>query len=410
MPTARFTEKLELALLCILLFVLPTLESPKTLALLLYVMVWAGRHASWTGLSRFRPDRIELVLLAMLTVGLISTVMNWPFPNGSKGIRDTLQYVVLFMCIYRAGYSETQQRLLGYAIVLGVLVGLAYGVLEVLQGTRNQLEFHSAGVVTQSSIYLGIAAVTGIGFIIAALHGQGSGGWKLWFWVAVTVAMIIGLFAMGSRGSMIAFVIIVFLLLVIMKEKRLWYATAIVLVAAVASAIILPPSFQSSRPYTKLEQAVTQKKMPAGDQERMHVWRVAMAHFKRGEHPWFGVGPKNFHFIDATAVALPEQLQPGGFRLTHAHNMFLNKLVEEGIFGLGALLLFLGLVAASLMRRARSSGLHRWTWIAAIGALLMPAIAGSFNTPFYQEHALLAMAVLAMYLGSERQVARRLSV
>ena len=405
MPTARFTEKLELALLCILLFVLPTLESPKTLALLLYVMVWAGRHASWTGLSRFRPDRIELVLLAMLTVGLISTVMNWPFPNGSKGVRDTIQYVVLFMCIYRAGYSETQQRLLGCAIVLGVLVGLVYGVVEVLQGTRNQLEFHSAGIVTQSSIYLGIAAVTGIGFVVAALHGQGSGGRRLWFWVAVTAAMIIGLFAMGSRGAMIAFVIIVFLLLVIMKEKRLWYATAIVLVAAVASAIILPSSFQSSRPYTKLEQAVTQKKMPAGDQERMHVWRVTMAHLKHGEHPWFGVGPKNFHSIDATAVALPEQLQPGGFRLTHAHNMFLNKLVEEGIFGLGTLLLFFGLVVASLMRRARSGGLHRWTWIAAIGALLMPAIAGSFNTPFYREHALLAMAVLAVYLGSERQVA-----
>lgn len=410
MSTTSFSERIELSLLCIFLFVLPTMESPKTLALLLYVMAWVGRRASWSGLTRFRPDRIELALLAMLAVGLLSTAINWPFPNGSKGVLDTLRYVILFWCIYRAGYSEAQHRLLGHAIILGVLVGLVYGVTEVLQGTRPQLEFHSAGIVTQSAIYLGIAAVTGIGFVVAALHGQGGGGRRLWFSAAATVAMIIGLFAMGSRGAMIAFVIIVFLLLVIMKEKRLWYAAAIVLVAAVASAIILPSSFQSSRPYTKLEQAVTQEKMPSADLERIYVWRLAIAHIERGEHLWFGIGPKNFHSIDVQALTLPEQLQPGGFRLTHAHNMFLTKLAEEGIFGLGALLMFFGLVVTSLMRRARSGGFHRWTWIAAVGALLMPAIAGSFNTPFYQEHALLAMAVLAMYLGSERQVVRRLSV
>jgi len=55
-----------------------------------------------------------------------------------------------------------------------------------------------------------------------------------------------------------------------------------------------------------------------------------------------------------------------------------------------------------LIREAKSRGVHSWTWIAALGALLMPAIAGSFNTPFYQEHAMLAMALMAIYLGSRR--------
>lgn len=402
MRMARFSEKLEVFLLCSLLFVLPTMESPKSLALLLYVMVWVGRRASWGSLVRFRPDRIELALLAMLTAGLISTTINWPYPNGSKGALDTLRYVTLFWCIYRAGYSEPQLRLFGYAIVLGVLLGLGYGVVEVLQGKRGQLEFHSAGIVTQSAIYLGMAAVTGIGFVIAGLQGREIAGRRPGFWIMATVVMIIGIFVMGSRGSMIAFAIVVLLLLVIMKQRRLWYAAAIVLAVAAALVVMLPSSFNASRAYIKLGQTFTQESLVSADMERMHVWRLAMAHFKRGDHLWFGVGPKNFQSIDAEAVPLPEQLRPGGFRLTHAHNMFLNKFVEEGLFGLGALLMFFGSVAVALIRGAKTRGVHSWTWIAALGALLMPAIAGSFNTPFYQEHAMLAMALMAIYLGSRR--------
>jgi O-antigen ligase len=401
MSTTSFSEKFELFLLCLLLFVLPTMETPKTLALLLYVMTWVGRRASWTGLVRFRPDRVELALLAMLAAGLISTAINWPFPNGPKGVLDTLRYVILFWCIYRVGYSEPQLRLLGYAIALGVLVGLGYGVVEVLQGTRPYLEFHSAGIVTQSAIYLGIAAVAGIGFVVAGLQGRETAGWRLGFWAMATVLMIVGLFAMGSRGAIVAFVAIVLLLLVVMNQRRLWYAAAVVLLAAAALVVMLPARFDAARAYIKLEQAVTQEIMPSADLERMYVWRFAMAHLKRGEHLWFGVGPKNFQSIDAAAL-LPEQPRPGGFHLTHAHNMFLNKLVEEGIFGLSALLLFFGLTAVSLIRSAKSGGLHHWMWIAALGALLMPGIAGSFNTPFYQEHAMLAMAIMAMYLGLRR--------
>ncbi|BAV34962.1 hypothetical protein SCL_2685 [Sulfuricaulis limicola] len=402
MSTASFSGKLELFLLCLLLFVLPTMESPKTLALSLYVAVWLGRRASWPALARFRPDRIELALLAVLAAGVISTAVNWPFPDGSKGVLDVLRYVILFWCIYRAGYSEPQLRLAGYALALGVLTGLGYGVLEVMQGTRGQLEFHSAGVVTQSAIYLGMAAIAGIGFVVAGLQNRETPGRRLWFWITATIVMIIGLFAMGSRGAMMAFVGIVLLLLIVINQRRFWYAALVVLAVAAASVVVLPSSFNASRAWLKLEQTLTHKTMAPADLERAHVWRVALAHLQRGEHLWFGVGPKNFHSIDADAVPLPEPLRPAGFRLTHAHNMFLNKLVEEGIFGLAALLLFFGLVAAALIRGARAGGCHRWTWIAGVGALLMPAIAGSFNTPFQQEHAMLAMALMAMYLGPRR--------
>jgi hypothetical protein len=45
---------------------------------------------------------------------------------------------------------------------------------------------------------------------------------------------------------------------------------------------------------------------------------------------------------------------------------------------------------------------YDWSWFAALGALTIPIVGGMVNTPFFQEHAILAMALMAIYLGSRR--------
>ncbi|HEX4798214.1 MAG TPA: hypothetical protein VFV04_02895 [Burkholderiales bacterium] len=89
-----------------------------------------------------------------------------------------------------------------------------------------------------------------------------------------------------------------------------------------------------------------------------------------------------------------------GNKLAHAHNMFLNKLVEEGIFGLIAMLAFFVFPARALFRDWRADRWKNWLWLSGMGALVVPVVSGSVNTPWYNEHALLAMIVLALYLSS----------
>jgi hypothetical protein len=119
-----------------------------------------------------------------------------------------------------------------------VLVGLAYGVFELLKGYRQYLEFHSAGLVTQSSVYLAIAAMAAVGSAWEAHRSR----WKRaarWFWSASVVVMVCGLFAMGSRNALIAFATVLLVLLIVLKDWRLWCAAALAIVAAVVLAVSL---------------------------------------------------------------------------------------------------------------------------------------------------------------------------
>ncbi|GBE46328.1 hypothetical protein BMS3Bbin11_01428 [bacterium BMS3Bbin11] len=46
---------------------------------------------------------------------------------------------------------------------------------------------------------------------------------------------------------------------------------------------------------------------------------------------------------------------------------------------------------------------RQWVWLSGLGGLVIPVIAGFFNTPFYQEHAMLAMILMgAMYAETKR--------
>jgi len=74
-------------------------------------------------------------------------------------------------------------------------------------------------------------------------------------------------------------------------------------------------------------------------------------------------------------------------------------LVEEGFLGLAAMLLFFGIVILGFVRDIHSSQQTSWKWYAGVGALVVPCVAGLFGTPWYQEHALLAMMVLALSLA-----------
>ena len=85
------------------------------------------------------------------------------------------------------------------------------------------------------------------------------------------------------------------------------------------------------------------------------------------------------------------------FRLTHAHNLFFTKWAEEGALGLIALLLLLGMFFHALATRI---DVHEWTWAAAVGALVVPISSGVFNTTWKQEHAVLAMMLLAIHFSS----------
>ena len=393
--------RIEYALVCALALVLPTLESPKNLAVFLLLLTWVVHRIVARDVVLRRPDWVEASLLFILAACILSTVFNWPLVNGLKGLKDTLVQVFVFWLIYRAGYSERQYLIIAAMVVAGVLIGLGWGVLEVAQGRRGQLQFHSAGIVTQSAIYLGVALAAT--FSVAWFRPSAASEIHILrnpiiWWLTVAV-MLIGLFLMGSRGAILAVVITCILYAVVIKRRSVWLSFLGAMVVVAVIAVLLPDRFGQSRWLAKTHEMSTTGQLVPADLERVDNWRIAIARIAQGDALVMGIGPRNFAVIDASTMEMDPPLRIRG-RLNHAHNLFLNKLVEEGIVGLSAMLFFFGITIMYLIRDYRDGAWRRWQWTAAIGALVVPVAAGSVNTPWYQEHALLAMMLIAVYLSS----------
>lgn len=393
--------RIEYALVCALALVLPILESPKNLAVFLLLLTWVVHRIVARDVVLRRPDWVEASLLFILAACILSTVFNWPLVNGLKGLKDTLVQVFVFWLIYRAGYSERQYLIIAATVAAGVLIGLGWGVLDVAQGRLGQLQFHSAGIVTQSALYLSIALATT--FAVAwtrptVLSGIHLVRHQILWWTAAVI-MVIGLFLMASRGAILAVVVTYAIYALVIGRRTLWFIILGAMGLAVALALILPDSFNQSRWLTKTREMTSTGRLVAADKERVDNWRIAIARLAQGDAVIVGIGPRNFAAIDHTAMRFDPPLVIGSGRLNHAHNLYLNKLVEEGILGLAALLMFFGLIITRFVRDRRRGEWQHWKWFAGVGALTIPGVAGLFGTPWHQEHALLAMMILAIYLA-----------
>jgi O-antigen ligase len=219
--------------------------------------------------------------------------------------------------------------------------------------------------------------------------------------------MTLGLFYMASRGSIFAAVITVAVILLVVKQIKLWTIASLVLTITVAVVLATPNIFNQHRALSKFETLVADKHLDANDAIRFDNWRIAAKQVAKGDTFWFGVGPMNFSNIDRTQFHFDPPLRiPPDMGHAHAHNMFLTKLAEEGLFGFAAFMFFYLLMVVALIRDWRAGRFLRWQAIGAFGALAVSSIAGSFNAPFYQEHAILAMTLLAIYMSSKININR----
>lgn len=396
--------RLQYGLLCALAVVLPILEAPKNIVLALLVLVWGAQRLLSRATMRWQADPLEISLLLLVGASLLSTVVNWPFSNGTKGLRDISMQAFVCWIIYRSTYQEPHRQRLVAMIALGVLIGLVWGVADVIAGNATQLQFHSAGIVTQSAIYLGIAMMAGLAM---AWHqnftepGRTRILGPLWWW-SLTLVMTIGLFLMGSRGAIAGVLVTGLLYALVIADRRFWVALSVVFAVGIAVALLLPNQFAQRRALTKTLEPVAAGQIASADQERVDNWRIAVAQVALGNSLLVGVGPRNFGAIDVNDMRFNPPLTINPAKLNHAHNLFLTKMAEEGALGLAAMLIFFGVVVQRLVRSGRSSPQRGWAWYSAWAALLVPIIAGSFNTPWYQEHAKLAMMLIALFLQSNR--------
>jgi O-antigen ligase len=398
--SAERLRRYELVLLSLLVLVLPSLEALKTFFWFSYLVIYLARHYQQGNLSLLpqRPANIAITLFLLAT--LISTLVNWPFDNGLKGFHDEIRYCTLFLCLYGAGYTAKEYRQIAYLVIVGVHGGLVYGMVEFLLDIRTDFQFHSAGILTQSSIYLGIAILLNTGLLLDSE--------SIKFRNLLKISLLIQLVAlvyMGSRGSMLAVGMSFILLAILTLRPRTVVAWVSGLGVSLLLVSILIQVFPDNVFSKDLLKQYSIERIKESDHQRLAAWEIAFAKLGQADDLLWGIGPRNYKVInDMDFVTQNERLKQM-IKYSHGHNLFLTQVIEQGIIGLLTMFYFFSLVLLRIIHAWRSAPNNKpsWSWYGGLGGFAIPIIAGMFNTPFYQEHAMLAMLLMGMMFAlSER--------
>jgi len=132
-------------------------------------------------------------------------------------------------------------------------------------------------------------------------------------------------------------------------------------------------------------------------------------------HPLIGVGLSNFR-DHALSLGLDKDLMvPLGYEGFHAHNTYLEILVDSGIIGLASYLFFLTMTARGLLRYwrlLRSEGRSQTSTfvVAAIGTLAAYAVFATVDMLLIQNTHMLVVLILSLALMSGAAAQRAASL
>ena len=395
-------KQFEIIVLGLLVFVLPSLETPKTIFWAVYVLAFLVRRYREHGFAFEKQNAVTLTVVSLFMVSLISTLTNWPLQSGLRGAFDTHRYTSLFLCIYYGGYSQRQLKSIVLVMVLGALTGLLFGLIEFTSSVTSSLGFHSAGVTTQSSIYLGLVIIASLGLLVDDTERP----LLVTFFLCVSLYLMgIAMLYMGSRGAIFAVVVCLTVVILLMHSRRLILISSSLIIAITVSALLLISTYPTNINKPNKRERFSVERFQQSDSERLQNWHIAIKKLSTGKDLVWGIGPKNYRTIDPADLGIESSFYQRTGKLSHAHNLFLTQWVEQGIIGLLAMFVFFGLVFRRLIQRwslCRDSN-RKWVWVSGLGGLVVPVVAGFFNTPFYQEHAMLAMILLgAMYAETKK--------
>ncbi|GAB7263698.1 hypothetical protein DZS_03870 [Dickeya ananatis] len=216
---------------------------------------------------------------------------------------------------------------------------------------------------------------------------------KRLMWI-VMLALSLVYVAFGESRATFGAVLVVVLILGVgfaRRSKKFLLLPAVFIAGLIAVAVL-----SNARVVVKQEQNEAADNVLS---YRDVIWSSAFDVFK--QHPLFGVGKENFKKIDINKW--PDK--PLFTHVSHAHNIFINVLTENGIWGAFWIFGLFGAMGVTLVRyipKKHASPVSWLSWGSACSALVVTLVVGLVNTTFHHEHANLSMFCFALWLSQYR--------
>jgi len=404
---SRYRYPVEFVLLLGLAISLPMFEGMKNIFWGLYSLAWYVNRlrprVTWAALGG-RPNAWDALFAALLLSAPLGAAFAGLHHREWTACQDTLRMVSVMWFLKRSGYRDTEWLHLHVTLQWSVVIASLWALAALaLPHAYEGIQLNSVGHVNQSVIYIVICFGALVGGV-AAYWREMNTRWRGTA-IAAIVVQLVTLFAAGSRaGAATAIVGAVAFGLLWLKRSRgplVWTAIVVaafaVLVSTLDTDMRRKQEFALDSPNPLLN-------------ERYPIWQQALSAWRA--HPAFGVGGDNFS--DITPARVEAWTREAGARYdtatfvrsSHAHSLYLNTLAEHGVLGMSMLIVFCAAWAWSLVRGKPAIADPPIAWLAwsgAAAALLVTVGLGAFNTTLHDEHGLLALMMLGIWLGYRRE-------
>ncbi len=392
-------------------FSLPNFEALKYVGFFMMLAGFAGSIRWDKSITINNLTPIEWLLITILSASILSTMLNWPLPAGTKGLRHLFCFLSTFWVLYRSEPSPQFSIQIAIALMVGTLTGLIWSGCNLffqnglsLNAGEYELTFNLLKSVSRSGAFAASMLFVSVGMIIDNVFNfkRSTIFFSIVFLTITSAYVLIA----GGRGNVLSIVVIYALLLIPLIRHKKYQKLLITQTAFVSFLIVIiminnPTVGRFSHLFsTKFSSSI--HNLTLNDQIRYDHWRIAIAQLTQNPS-FFGLGPGNFKSIDIEALKinpplLKETIQFINGDLTHGHNWLLTQGVENGIIGLGAFLAFILCILQRLWKYRPSCDGNQvnWAWVASFSAIFIASTGGLFNSSFTQENGWLTFLIIGI--------------
>jgi O-antigen ligase len=388
---------IELISLLLMIASLPSLEAPKNIFLVFFVISSTSRQIKYKSLHNW--GNWDWFFALFILCAMLSSFFAGLGPgNEWGGFRVLLTCISVAWLISRANYSKKQINWIFWLAILSTIPPLLLGLWGKIYLHLRDLQLHSVGHVNHSAIYLSI--IFGASFSATLSNWSSSDKFSKFLLIAFTLLFYIGIVMSESRAAVLVSSLSALLLILLIPNDRnrkiLW---AFILAFSV---VIL---FLAHTPVATKQIELTKQNNFLSFRDK--VWNVPLEIYK--SYPLLGIGMNNWKFITLDMLEESRKKKNLVFdsndyylKAGHAHNLYLQCLLERGLVGLISMIGFAFFWSRELVlnrNMLRNTPMGSYLWGGSLSALLVTFFIGFVNSTLHHEHGILACIFLGLFLS-----------
>jgi len=394
---------LDLIMLGLMIVSLPSLEAPKNIFLVGYLITRLVSE-----IIQFKQGVKQWKSWDFLFVTIIFTAFLSTIFAGFSGLEEWKGYKVFLTAILtgwflsRAHYSQNQYRIIFLLTILAIIPPLLWGLYEYLViHSKKSLEIYSVGHVNHSAIYLTMVFGATLGWFISQFDFKKKNEATQWQTILIGIMsfiLFIALIIGQSRGAFGVAILLGICLLFLAKSKKVRIIAIVTMLLVIVSSLFLETKI--------IEKQTNNQKSNNVLNYRGKVWNVSIEASRFS--PLFGLGLSNWHFIKLSQIQKSVEARGETFHADnyffpgHSHSLYFSALVERGIVGLMVTFIFMFYWLYDLIKtfkRSKKSSTSFMLWAGSFSAWLATFGIGLVNTTFHHEHGILACLFLGLYVS-----------